>query len=668
MAKELKTDKNKDPAVKFVEKQIEFGLRGRQDCGVIDVYNRGIRYWKGDHPRRQVGKSTGNKVYNKFAEIIETRLAQLTDAKPKWLFRPQETNDIQVSHALNQILGDVIWDYIDWDDGEDGGGKGEDSVLQAVYAGSSHIKTVLDVHNGYPNFTVIPCGSLIVDPKAKKKKHLRFWIHLVPTSVKHIKRQYGKDVKPQPDLERIYEQDQADFHRPQLTAQMDTTNETMDSTPFLVDTLSGDEDYGSDFMGKAVVAECWTEDFAMQAIKYDESETIAEHDTFSAGAMPEVNPGEHHPNHIKAHRVFANSLDPLAENEIILNVNQHIEKHGIFPQEVSRRKYPFGRVITTCQGQKLADRPNPFGDLGLDFRDVLIKWDYNKNPEGYWGKPLTTDLFDPQDDLNHRKNSITRNINLLITGVRKIKWILYEKLGIKNNPSKINNMPGNVIPFINDPNEYQVDFGSPLPSTVWADIGWTERHMDSQAVNSAAGRGELPAAGTANVTLETLLGEFKTILRKPLRHYAGALAEMGRNATLIMSKYMDQTEKFMILGQDQQTYEEIEWGSIRDRASVLKNVRIDTANMLPTSRMESFRKVVEMMQAGVPPEVAMQLLDDPKAIQAMQTMSQINQLKSALEQMGEENDQLKQQVNTMVNRMQGEEGMGNVGIFNTNTG
>jgi len=659
------TEKDKKPEVKLVEKYLEFGLRGRQDSKVIETYNRGIRYWKGDHPRRNLSPAQGNKVYNKFAEIVETRLSQLTDAKPKWLFRPQETMDIPTAHALNQILGDYVWDWIEWDEGEDGGGKGEDSVLQAAFAGSSHIKTIVDVDTGRPDFVVIPAGAIVVDPKAKKKRHLRFWIHLVPTSVKHIKRQYGVDVRPQADLERIYEQNKADFHRPQLTAQMDTTNETMDNTPFLVDLQTGTKDYGSDFMGKAVVMECWIEDHEIEEIPYKKAETDAEADIFSTGEIANVSPQENHPNHIKAHEKFLNTLDLTIEAQIIENIQRHIEYHKMFRQVTTRRKYPFGRVLTVCQGHLLSDRPNPFGDLGLDFKDVLIKWDYNKNPEGYWGKPLTVDLFDPQDDLNHRKNSITKNINLLNQGVRKIKWMLYEKLGLKDNPSKINNMIGGVIPFINDPNEFTTDFGTPFPNQIWTDLSWTERHMDSQAINSAVGRGELPAPGTANVSLETLLGEFKVVLRKPLRHYAGALAEMGRNAVLIMAKYMDKDEIFMILGEDQKTQQQIRWGDISDRASLMRNVRIDTANMLPTSRMESFNKVIQMMQAGVPPEAAIQLIDDPKAIQVMQTMSQINQLTAALEQMGQENQQLKQQVNTMVNRMQGDEGMGNVSIFNT---
>jgi hypothetical protein len=440
----------------------------------------------------------------------------------------------------------------------------------------------------------------------------------------------------------------------------------MPSEPFLKTGKKDDiAEYGSDFMGKAIIAEAWLEDHSLEKIPYDEAETEAEHASFRAGEQPLVSHDEHHPKHIEAHSTFLNTLDPETEGEIMVSVNEHVEWHSQFDQKTTRLKYPFGRVITVCQGLMLEDRPNPFGEIGLDFRDVLIKFDYHKNPEGYWGKPLTADLFDPQDDLNHRKNAITKNINLLNVGVRKIKWVLYEKLGIKYDPGKLNNLPGNVVPFINDPNEFTTDFGTAMPPQVWGDVGWTTGFMDSQSMHQDVGSGRLPAAGTANVTVETLLGEFKTILRKPLRHYAGALKQMARNAILIMAKYTDPQTMFMILGEDGQTYEQIKWGDIKDSASSMRNIRIDTANMLPTSRMESFRKVVEMMQAGVPPEAAIQLLDDPKAIQVLQTMSQINQLRGMLEQMGEENKQLKEQLNTLINRMQGEGGLGNVAMFNT---
>ncbi len=656
----------KNPEVKMVEELIAFGLQGLEESGVVHEYNRGIRYWKGDHKIRSNPTSKGNKVFNKFAEIIEVRLSHLTDARPKWLFRPQGQEDIEITQALNQIMGDVIWDYINWDKGEDGGGKAEDSMLQASFAGSGHIKTVLDVHNGHPNFIVIPVGSIIPDPKAKSKRQLRYWIHLVPTSVSHIKRQYGVDVAPQVDLENLRNQNRADFHSPQITAQLDTTNDLFPSTPFKIDHKGGSSVFTDPSgMGMAIVAECWKEDHSLEAIPSDETDTDAEHNAFRSGQIVEVVSKDHHPKHIKAHETFLNSLDEIVEADTILAVSEHIKTHNQFPQESSRRKYPFGRVITISQGKLLKDRKNPFSKIGLDFKDVLIKYDYYKNPESYWGKPLTHDLFDSQDELNHRKNSITQNINLLNSGTKKVKWALYEALKLKDNPKRLNNMPGNVYPFLNNPDEITTDYGAPFPSQIWGDINWTVNFMESQALHQDVAAGRLPAAGTANSTLETLLGEFKTILRKPLRHYAGALAEMGRNAVLIMAEYMDAEERFLILGEDQKTFQEIRWGDIKDKAALIRNVRIDTTNLLPTSRMETFRKVIEMMQAGVPPEAAIQLLDDPKAIQIMQTMSQINQLRQALEQMGNENKQLKEQLNTLVNRMQGQSGLGNVGIFQT---
>ncbi len=657
-----RTKKNtKDERVRLVEELIEFGVQGLEDSGVIRNYNRGLRYWRGDHDIRSRDKSLGNKVYNKFAETLETLISHLTDARPKWVFRPQSQEDILISHALNQIVGDVVWDYIDWDQGEDGGGKGEESLLQASFAGSSHIKTVFDIDTGYPNFIVIPAGSIIVDPKAKKKRQLRYWIHLTSVPVEVIKRRYGVDVQPQADLEKLRSQNRADFHRPQITGQLDTVNDKFPSAPFRIDKGSSQSVFGNDPLGQAVVAECWMQDFSLEQIPFDESEVNEEHEILKSRFAPEVKAGQHHKKHIEAHEKFKNTLDPNTESELINELQDHIDFHKIFPQETTRRKYPFGRVITTCQGKLLSDRSNPFDDVGLDYRDVLIKYDYHINPEAYWGKPLTADKFDPQDDLNHRKNAITQNINRLNVGIRKIKWNLYDKLGLKNNPRRLNNLPGNVVPFINSPDEFTTDYGTPMPSQIWTDIAWTMNFMDGQSNDAASGR--LPAAGTANVTLETLLGEFKTILRKPLRHYASALAEMGRNAVLIMAKRTSPDERFLILGEDQQTFQEIRWGDISNKAALMRNVRIDTANLLPTSRMETFRKVIEMMQSGVPPEAAIQLLDDPKAIQIMQTMSQINQLTAALEQMSQENQQLKQEVNTITNRLQGSGGVGNAGVF-----
>ena len=649
-----------------VEKLLSFAHQGDKDSGNLDLYNRGINYWNGEHEIKTRSKKLGNKAYNEFANVIETRMSHLTDAKPKWIFRPQETKDKLISSALNQIMGDYIWDYINWERGEDGGGKSEESVLQAMFAGSSHIKTTMDIYNGHPNFTVIRRGALKVDSKAKKKKELRFWIHLIPTSVKHIKRQYGVEVAAQADLERIYGQNKADFNNPQITAQYDATNEQIDNTPFLMKSDQTSKDFSQDFMGKAIIAECWMEDFTLEKIPYSKEETDDEFRRAQSGDTDNpviAKTEDYHEKHIAAHQRDIKKLDPNTEAEAINTLQNHIDAHRrlmeLFP-ETTRRKYPYGRVISICQGKLLRDDPNPFGDIGLDFRDVLIKWDWDINPEGYWGKPLTKDKFDPQDDLNHRKNSITVNINLLNQGIRKIKWILWDKV-FKQNSNNLNNLPGNVIPFINSPDEFTTDFGTPMPAQVWGDMNWTQNFMKSQEATAA--QGELPAPGTANATVETLLGEYKTVLRKPLRHYASALSEMAKNAVLIMAKYMDKNETFMILGDDQQTYEQIKWGSISDRAALLRNVRVDTTNMLPTSRLENDRKVLAYIQAGVPPEAAMLMLDDPRAIQIINSISQINQLGQALQQSEAQREQLQKMVDTLMNRMQGEGGQGNVGIF-----
>jgi len=110
LTKSKRTAADKDEQVRLVEDLIAYALIGLEDAGVVRKYNRGMKYWRGQHDITQRDKRLGNKQYNKFAEIVETRLSHLTDSRPKWLYRPQEQNDMFTTHALNQIMGDVIWD------------------------------------------------------------------------------------------------------------------------------------------------------------------------------------------------------------------------------------------------------------------------------------------------------------------------------------------------------------------------------------------------------------------------------------------------------------------------------------------------------------------------------------------------------------------------------
>lgn len=662
MSKLIRNDSNKDPLVSKIEAMLHAGMVKKEQDGVIARYNRGLIYYRGDQRR-----SSGSRNYNKFSQIVDARIAQLSQARPKWTFKPRHTHQMSTAHALQQVIGDVVWDELEWNRGEDGGGKGEEFLLQMAFAGAAHVKTSVNPVNGYPQYIHMPVGNFIPDPMAKKRSQLRYWIHLVPMSVKRIKRDFGKDVKAQPELETLTQSGLADFHRPLLSA-MITTSNTMDSLPFRVggtgNSLPGRDTVDED-LGKAIVAECWMEDFSREKIPFEESEISEEHEQAKAGQNPQVLAEDHHPKHIKAHEDFLNSLDSATEQEAIQIMQNHIATHQRFPQETTQRKYPYGRVITTSQGILLSDRPNPFSGIGLDFKDVVIKASFSIDPEKYWGLALTDDMFDLQDDLNERKNAINKNIKLLNNGIRKIKYSLYKKLNLDKNPSRINNMIGSVFPFLQDPGEYTTDFGKPLPSQFFNDLMWTERFMDTQSAHSEAASGNLPAPGTANSTLETLLDQFQTLLMKPIRHYSSALAKMGQNAALIMAEYMDPMEVFVILGEDQKTFQEIRWGDLRNDATLMRSIYVDTTEMLPTTRMQSFRRVIEMLQAGIPPEVAIQFLDDPKVIQAMETVSEINQLKAMVENLAAENDQLKKAVNTATNRQQGSGGLGNAGPFQT---
>jgi len=642
-------DIGKKENVRYAEQIILYAQKGKEAANIMDRFRRGIDYLRGDHKIKTRSKTKGNQVYNKLAEVFENRMAHLTDAKPKWIFRPQENNDIFIAAALNQILGDVIWDFIEWED------KSSDSVWQAGMAGASWIKTSLDTSLGWPNFHVIPTNAAFPDPAAKKPSEMRFFVHLIAKNVKDIKRQYGVEVSAEAGLEWLDSRN-ANYHNPHYTAE--SVNQTMDNVPFLKNlTAEGMVDFGPDAIGKAIIAEVWVEDKKLVKIKYDEAETDAENEAFRNFQSVEVSTLEHHPKHIEAHQRFITTLDPEAEGDVIQLIQRHIEFHQIMPQETTQRKYPYGRLITVCQGQELRDEPNPLAPV--HWRDIFIGWQYFKDMESIWGKSMVQDLFDPQDAFNHRWNSIQMNINLMNNGIRKMKHGIFNAM--KGNLRKLNNLIGNTI-VVNDENDFTVDFGKPLPPQFFQDLGTLEQFMERISFNEDVTSGRLPSAGTAGVTVSQLLGEARVGLRSVLRRYAGALRKMGENAIALMVEYMPEDERFEILGGDGK-YVPIEWGQIKDAASRIKNIRIDTANMLPTSKLERFRKALELKQAGVYDNMAvLEELDDPKKFEVAERLSEIQQLMGALEQSEQKNQDLEKELNTVMNRLQSETGQGNVGV------
>lgn len=645
-----------DTVITLAEQLIHQALQGRKSAGVIDRAKRSDEYYWGKHKIKLRPEKDGNKVYNKYAEIFENQVAYLTANRPKWYFAPQEENDLFTSDALNRAIGDVLWEKAEWEE------KGEDTILEAAHAGSVHVKAGIAA-DGFPTFTVYPCESVAVDPKARKHSQLRYVVFFSSRPVNEIERDYGVKLEPE-NRETMGEEDAKSYDSPSLTFEKYSGSNNVSNVWSLVRRTGNGVDNLPDVLGKAVLAEIWLEDGTLEKIPFDIDEVNLEHQLMADylnGVMPEMpqvaedmhgQAQEDHQSHVKAHEQFLATLDPGIDVEFVTLLQEHIKTHkaqGSF-QDRKRMKYPLGRIITVSQGKLLRDESNP---LPLHWRELIFKTDFKKNRNYYWGKPLGTDEFDPQDDFNHRRNMVTQNINLLQNGIRKIRKHLTK--GMKN----VTNLVGQNVE-VNHPDDLTIDFGKPLPSSHWQDLGHIEGFMDRVAGNQDVLSGRLPSADTSGVTVEKLIESGGVRYGLPLLHYASMLKKMARVAVRLCAEYLSDSQWYGILGDHENTPQIIQM--IRERSGVF-DIRIDVRSLTQSTRKQQEEEAFLRLQAGAyDVEAYLDKIDDPDKYKIIERMSMVNQLQAALQQATAENDMLKKNLNTMINRQQTQEGAGNAPV------
>jgi len=613
-------------------KYLEAGLDGLKSEKIVANARKFDRYYRGIHAISQRNVLLGNKPYNRLAEGIDQLLARMTNTHIKFYFHPQEDLDSFSAQALNEIIGDVVWDYIKWDD------KSEDSILEAFAVGSSHIRGEVD-DNFYPNFSVWPAGSTIPDPDAKSKEDCNFIIWVSESTPRTVKENYGIKLSAGAGVD--YESDPNEV--------MKSWEDAGRSKAPVFSELETDSRRSPHFP-KVIVYEIWMEDERMVPIAFDQTEIDDEHAAIAQLKGADVFDQQNHPRHIKEHRLFIETLDQETDTDLIAEIEAHIEAHNQFPPDLKRRKYPYGRIITIAEGKLLRDEPFP---EERHWRNMYVKWDWLKQRNKYWGKPGATDAYPIQDDINFRKNAITQNINLLLNGVRKIGPSLHKKL------SQFTNLIGLNVP-VQRPDDFTVDMGKPLPSTHHIDLAHSEQSLDRILKRTDVLSGNLPAAGTANVTIETLIEQASVAGSTPLKHYSQALKEMARIAIYLMQRYMPQATVFDIINNEEKTGN-VSWAGFADNAG-LKDIRI-SVKAFRFSREKDFQFALQMYQAGLYDRQAVyDTIDDPNKYAIAKRMDEIDRLSQIVEIQNEKIEDLTKAINTQANRTQGQDGAGNTAI------
>lgn len=640
-----------ESTVKFAEKIIKYAANGKDALGVEKEYEKSIDYYKGNHKVKLRSEKKGNLVWNKYSQAFDHRVSEITDAYLKWKFDPIEENDILTSYPLNVVLGDVVLERTHWNDY-----KAEEAIIECAHAGSVHLKTLADTQIGMADYVVVPVYSAFPDPLAKKKSQLRFFVHLISKSVSDIERDYGVKVKPEYSLDNKKSQKGygyyiSDEDNPRATT-MEFEDDRQDIHGFVEDEIQVK-------MGMATIAEIWLNDATKEKIPFDPKEVDEEHEMFAKGMYSAVDPEENHLMHLKFHKARLDTLDPIANEEEYNLLNEHINAHLKYDVKEYRNKYPRGRIITVCQGKLLRDEPNP---LPIDWHDVFIKIDWYKIPNQYWGKNFGHDIIDPQDALNHRKNAITQNINNLNNGIVRVKTQLFEKLFGRGNKKKIKNIDGYAIPM-NNMDDLIRDFGPQLPSHVLADLYHTEGFIDSRENMQGVGVGIYPKGSPPDATVQRLLEQGQKPMKTVLNHYASALKLMAKNAIKIMYEFMPEEFYFRVVGEDKKA-QNIQWSTLKNGG--ILDIKISVEPTLATTRQMIFNKAMALREAGVYTDKAvLEAIDDPLKYEVMQEKNIVMQLNATVQQLLSELDKKDKEINTMMNRIQGKLGEGNVGKTKT---
>lgn len=654
---DIPTSGNKDKVLKFAQGIVEDAVFGKRLEGIYDKYKRGIAYWDGVHKISTNTDRQGNQVWNKFAEIVVNRISQISSVRPKWIFKPQGgTNDIYTANALNQIIGDVIWEDIEWED------KGEDALLEAAFGGSCHIKTSFRLEDGWPQFDVIPNPMIFPDNKATSARNRRYVVQAIVMNVSDIKDIYGVDVVPDNDLEN--KNISVNFEEFNLSFEQKSSTSYKMENIWRGSNYNRRGDWLQDNIGNAVIWEIWLEDKTRENIPFDEREVENEHQLILNAKIPEVADEENHAEHVVRHLALLQEMEdsPFKEN-LALHIKAHDnyrDSEGMFIK--TRRKYPRGRVITVCQGKLLKDKENT---LPIHWQDVFIKFDWWKRLLSYWGKPLTNDLFDPQDALNHRKNAITKNINSQNKGIVMLRRQLYQSMFGSSNKKKMRgDVESLVIPSDSPTQDLHRDNGPQLPAHVVNDPMIIEDFMERNSGHEGIMAGRYPKGSPPIGAIEQLMSQAQKPIDIVIGHYSFALKKMARNAIAIMNKYMDENTRFRILVDDeasQQKYQMISWKDLSDRNGIL-DIRVDIVNQMSTSKDSRFQRALMLKQYGVYDNQAVLDADeDPMKFDVMQRNNEIGQLRMLVEAMGKEIEEKKSELKTVYNRLQGSDGSGNTG-------
>lgn len=192
------------------------------------------------------------------------------------------------------------------------------------------------------------------------------------------------------------------------------------------------------------------------------------------------------------------------------------QKDGTIQRE---RKYPTGRVITTCPelGVVLSDKKNPYQDGKFPFvlhKDIDV-------PFEFWGKGEIEQLLSPQKYANELTNQIIDNAK----HTANMQWVIDKNSGI--GQGVLTNRPGLVIRK-NPSTEVRRDSPPAMPSYVREQIEVLKADMETISGVHEVTQGIRPTGIQAGNAILALQEAGQSRIRLKIKIMEGALQELAK--------------------------------------------------------------------------------------------------------------------------------------------
>lgn len=256
------------------------------------------------------------------------------------------------------------------------------------------------------------------------------------------------------------------------------------------------------------------------------------------------------------------------------------------------KDYPNGLLVVVANKIVLESHDLPFQYFIDNKRLGIVKYDFIKIPDKFWGVSPITDAIPPQIEYNKTRSIVHEHKNIF-----KGKWIIAKGHGIKSvSPD---NETGEVIVYdekkaANAPPPHQSS-PTPLPSYLENDIERSIQDIQDTFSQHEISKAQTPAGITSGVALEVLAEQDDTPYGPIVHRFEECESEAAMYLLNIVKEKYDEPRQLILVGENK----EIQVQDFIKSEDMPTDVIIQPGSALPQLKSSKIANILDFASKGV---------------------------------------------------------------------